>query len=386
MKDNQILSSTNNLNYQLCKRGLNMDNHEIKILIDKYLKLEEQHRNQLLLILVANVEGENSEYDDYKNTSVLSEYYTLEEFETLSTTYKKMGYEVLNYFSERDFMRDIIDNQIQINDKKLLVINSAQTGTYIGRKSLIPAFCDYSKIMHTGSNPYVVSLCRDKFHTNSILNNYFQNSLPTYVYAQNQKWIGGKRPIIGEKVIAKLNGESASIGLTESNVFVYSPKSDSYLYQLTNQYRQPVIVQPFIDGYEIELPIIIGKWKFALLAAGIKMNDSKLLGGKFLDYNTRFNHTYDFYNYDSFNKILSESIKRDAIKVAEILNIENFGRIDFRIDPKGNYYISDIATNPHITKDSSFSYIFNELGYSYSELLSAMIGVTLSKYLPLNRF
>ena len=188
----------------------------------------------------------------------------------------------------------------------------------------------------------------------------YQNSLPTYVYAQNQKWIGGKRPIIGEKVIAKLNGESASIGLTESNVFVYSPKSDSYLYQLTNQYRQPVIVQPFIDGYEIELPIIIGKWKFALLAAGIKMNDSKLLGGKFLDYNTRFNHTYDFYNYDSFNKILSESIKRDAIKVAEILNIENFGRIDFRIDPKGNYYISDIATNPHITKDSSFSYIFND--------------------------
>ena len=72
--------------------------------------------------------------------------------------------------------------------------------------------------------------------------------------------------------------------------------------------------------------------------------------------------------------------------MAEILNIENFGRIDFRIDPKGNYYISDIATNPHITKDSSFSYIFNELGYSYSELLSAMIGVTLSKYLPLNRF
>ena len=71
-----------------------MNNHEIKILIDKYLKLEEQHRNQLLLILVANVEGENSEYDDYKNTSVLSEYYTLEEFETLSTTYKKMGYEV----------------------------------------------------------------------------------------------------------------------------------------------------------------------------------------------------------------------------------------------------------------------------------------------------
>ena len=50
-----------------------MDNHEIKILIDKYLKLEEQHRNQLLLILVANVEGENSEYDDAKNEQAILE-------------------------------------------------------------------------------------------------------------------------------------------------------------------------------------------------------------------------------------------------------------------------------------------------------------------------
>lgn len=358
-----------------------MNANAINMLINDYIALEKQHRNDLLLILVANVDGLTSEYDDYQSTSVLSEYYTLEEFETFSITYKKMGYEVLNYFSEHDFMNAVINNKIDIGAKKILVINSAQTGTYIGRKSLIPAFCEHFKIMHTGSNPYVVSLCRDKFHTNSILNNYLKTILPTYVYGQNKKWLGDKHPRVGEKIIAKLNGESASIGLTQANVFSYTRKSDVYLHQLSAQYQQPIIVQPFIDGYEIELPIIMGKQKLALLAAGIEMNNSKLLGDKFLDYNARYNHTYEFYNYDLFNKNLIEKIKKDAIKAAEILNIENFGRIDFRIDSKGNYYISDIATNPHITKDSSFSYIFNELGYSYQELLSAMIGVTLSKYL-----
>ena len=65
-------------------------------------------------------------------------------------------------------MDAIINQKIKTN-KKLLVINSAQTGIYIGRKSLIPAFCDHYKIMHTGSNPYVVSLCRDKLRPFQVL-------------------------------------------------------------------------------------------------------------------------------------------------------------------------------------------------------------------------
>lgn len=109
------------------------------------------------------------------------------------------------------------------------MINSAQTGTYIGRKSLIPAFCEHFKIMYTGSNPYVVSLCRDKFHSNAILNNYLQNPMPTYIYSYAYGWIDNKSPQEWEKIIVKLNGESASIGLTKENVFIYYSDADIWL-------------------------------------------------------------------------------------------------------------------------------------------------------------
>lgn len=358
-----------------------MQKEIIKRQIDNYIELAEQYNSSLTLILVANVEGKTTIYDDYQNTSVLSEYFTLEEFENISKAYKKFGYEVLSYFSEDAFMSAILNQKIRINNKKILVINSAQTGTYIGRKSLIPAFCEHFKLMHTGSNPYVVSLCRDKFHSNIIINECIDTHMDTYLFSATDGWLGNKMPPIGTKLIAKLNGESASIGLSQNNTFVYSENTEKYLHQLSVQYMQPIVVQPFISGYELELPIIIGAEILPLVAAGIKIDGTEILGEKFLDYNARMYHTYDFYDFDIFSPNLSIKVKRNAKKAAKILGIEGFGRIDFRITASGECYVSDIATNPHITNDSSFAFVFQELGYSYLEMLATQIGITLSKYL-----
>lgn len=358
-----------------------MQEKNIKNQIEKYMKIEKKYRSDILLILIANVEGETLNYEDYEKTSVLSEYYTLEEYETISTTYKKLGYEVLSYFDESAFMAAVINGTIHLNQKKLLVINSAQSGTHIGRKSLIPAFCEYFKIMYAGSNPYVVSLCRDKFHTNALLNGYVDNILNTYLYSPFDGWIGGKTPQIGKKVIAKLNGESASIGLEENNVFIYNQDAETILKRLSLLYHQPIIVQPFISGYEIELPIIIGKDRLPIISSGIKIGDNEMLGEEFLDYNARFNHTYTYYNFDLFNCSISNKAKAIAVMASELLGIKGFGRIDFRATSSGDCYISDIATNPHITKDSAYAFVFQELGFTYSEMMSTMIGVCLSKYL-----
>ena len=349
--------------------------------IENYMKIEKKYRSDLLLVLIANVEGETLNYEDYEKNSVLSEYYTLEEYETISTTCKKLGYEVLGYFNESAFMTAIVNEKIHLNQKKILVINSAQTGTHIGRKSLIPAFCEYFKIMYAGSNPYVVSLCRDKFHSNILLNGYVDNILNTYLYSPFDGWIGGKSPQIGKRVIAKLNAESASIGLEENNVFVYNQDADSILKRLSLLYNQSIIIQPFISGYEIELPIIIGKDKLPTISAGIKIGQNEMLGDKILDYNARFNHTYTYYNFDVFNCSISNKAKAIAVMASELLGIKGFGRIDFRVTSSGDCYISDIATNPHITKDSAYAFVFQQLGFTYSEMMSTMIGVCLSKYL-----
>ena len=63
-------------------------NQNICEIIDVYRNLERNYKNEILIVLVANVEGKTNDYDDYESTSVLSEYYTLDEFENISITYK----------------------------------------------------------------------------------------------------------------------------------------------------------------------------------------------------------------------------------------------------------------------------------------------------------
>ncbi len=122
-------------NFILQKDESNMNINDIKKYIKDFQNIEENQRSKLLIVLVAKVDGETQNYDDYQNTSVLSEYYTLDEYENLSVSLKKLGYEVISYFNETDFIDAIINNKINRLRKKILVINSAQIGTYIGRKS-----------------------------------------------------------------------------------------------------------------------------------------------------------------------------------------------------------------------------------------------------------
>ena len=122
-------------NFILQKDESNMNINDIKKYIKDFQNIEENQRSKLLIVLVAKVDGETQNYDDYQNTSVLSEYYTLDAYENLSVSLKKLGYEVISYFNETDFIDAIINNKINRLRKKILVINSAQIGTYIGRKS-----------------------------------------------------------------------------------------------------------------------------------------------------------------------------------------------------------------------------------------------------------
>lgn len=78
-------------NFILQKDESNMNINDIKKYIKDFQNIEENQRSKLLIVLVAKVDGETQNYDDYQNTSVLSEYYTLDEYENLSVSLKKLG-------------------------------------------------------------------------------------------------------------------------------------------------------------------------------------------------------------------------------------------------------------------------------------------------------
>ena len=348
--------------------------------IAKYVAYARERKEKLLIVLVMNVKNITKSFRDYTGTSVISEYYSYDQYEEIITAIHSLGYQVKCYFDENDFISDFELGVIRNNyPKKMLVINSAQKGIGPGRKSLIPAFCQLHNILCASSNPYTVSFARNKFHWYCFLKELSFPVCPSWLYNKREGWLGQNHPPLGETVILKLNSESSSIGLTKDNIIKYDYTKDAMIADICKKFNQDVIVEKFINGFETEVPVLISAENCcSLFPAGISISNKKCIGNEILDYDVRGNHKFEHYNFHETDSGLATQLEITTEKVALSMGIKNMGRIDYRIDTNGNYYITDIATNPHITKSMTFYYEFKKFGLDYPAVLETLIGLALS--------
>lgn len=350
--------------------------------LKKLYELGKKNIADTIITIVCNVDGLTSEFENYSHDSVESEFMTVEQFDLILTSFRSLGFETNAYFDEDIFIKEYLSGEFYtFPGKKNYIINSAQKGVAIGRKSLIPAFCDLHHLCHNNSDAYTVSLSRNKFHLYCLLTQLGFPRPESWIYDFSKGgWLNNEKPERGRKLIAKLNYETSSIGLGRNNIFIMGDDSSEYLELLSKSYKQEVIVQDFIEGYEVEVPVILSKEKFAIDAMCIVRNQTPWIGDQILDYDIRKYHEYEYVSFDTINYEVSNKIKRTAEKIAILLNISGLGRIDFRVDKNSNIFITDIATNPGISKYTATYNAFQQLGFSYEEMLCAFVGMMHEKY------
>jgi len=346
------------------------------------LNLGEKNIQKLIVTIVCNVDGLTNNFVNYTKDSVESEFLTVEQYELILSSLRNRGFETNSYFDEDKFMTDYLTNKFYVQKgKQNLIMNSAQKGIAVGRKSLIPAFCDLYGIWHNNSDAYTVSLCRNKFHLYCILSQLGFPRPKSWLYNfKNGGWLNGKSPEHGREIIAKLNYETSSIGLSEKNILIMSKDAEEYIKYLSINYNQAIIVQDFICGYEVEVPVILSKNNFVLDAMCVVHNKKPYIGNVILDYDIRKYHDYEYSSFDSIDILKCKELKDTALKIATFLNISGLGRIDFRLDNDKNIYITDIATNPGISKYTATYNAIKQFGYSYEDMLCFLIGMTIDKY------
>jgi D-alanine-D-alanine ligase len=347
----------------------------------KYLYESAHTRNEKVLItVICNVAELTNNFENYSHDSVESEFWTAEQYERILNGFRSEGFEANAYVDEEEFLKDVLAGTFyQIPNKTNVIFNSAQKGTAIGRKSLIPSFCDLLSLMHNNSNPYIVSLCRNKYHSGCLLEHWKLPSPSSWLYHHKVGWLLKQRPEQGTKVIMKLNYETSSIGLSDSNIFQYMDSSDAQIHMFSKTYNQEIIVQQFITGYEVEVPVIISSSSVSLDPMNINIDDAPL-DDRILDYHLRKVQTYQYTHFSAINRTVDKEIRTTAVNAAQALGINGLGRIDFRVQKDGRFYITDVATNPGIGSNTATFHALRHYGYTYEQMLTILVGVVLDKY------
>ncbi len=244
----------------------------------------------------------------------------------------------------------------------IVVLNLTRRGSYRNKKSTVTSICDLKQIPYIGSSTLSMNLCRNKYYLYPLLKQVDIKYPITINKTEN-----GLENLINKFCIIKNNDSAGSLGLDNNSIKLLSK-------EVLNKISKNQVIQEYIEGYELEVPFFIKDSKVEILGVYMLiLNNNKYYSinsdTKLLDY-----HNSDIFNYQLKEIKLSRTTFSNLEKIINtaisLLEIENYGRIDFRtsdLEDIEKYYIFDIATSPFFTKNSSLflsmkgKNIFNEL-------------------------
>lgn len=264
------------------------------------------------------------------------------------------------------------DNLHKLIDQKPDVVYLALHGKG-GEDGSIQGALELAGIKYTGPRIAASAICIDKVLTKAILK---ANNIPTPNFdvffcdeiCESEDKVLKITKKYGFPVVIKAPDQGSSIG-------VYIVKNQEELRDALNEvkrYSKKVLVEEFISGKEVTLPIL-GNDKICILP------EIEIVS------------TNEFYNFESkYTKGLSqhiiparissedrEKLKSIGEKTYQVLGCKGISRIDFLIHPEKGPMVLEVNTAPGMTGTSLFPDSASRYGMSFSELVNKIIELAL---------
>lgn len=344
----------------------------LKGITDSFL----EDKNSYSVWIVANVADTVQDEESFIKHSDFSEFFTKAEFASIVNGISQTFGYIRIFYSELEFIRYVLGIVDHLDKEHIIVYNFTRDGIREGKKSLIPAFCDLVGLNYTSSNPFVISLLRNKFVYTKYLEAMRIPVPATSICHFGEPFCSAMfdkaKPVIAKNLL-----ESASIGLSEANIIYNWPHKNisEILDRLCNAMgAKQLLVQQYVDGIECEVFVVrYLENYYAFTPVAIVIDGSNILTSDISNF-----YKYSFSSLaDLGDKKLCENIMRTTERAAKLLNIKNYARFDYRIDKTNSFKLIDIAGSPYLTRHSSVTYLFeNIINLHYSDIFSLIAALT----------
>ncbi len=227
-----------------------------------------------------------------------------------------------------------------------------------GENGVIQRYLEKIDVNFTGSKSISSALCMDK-NLSKVQVRKIGISTPDWFVIQSLS--DYNEDIICPPFIVKPIDQGSTLGLFLVNENSQIKKSIISSLSFSNK----VIIESFIDGKEITVPIIGNR---ALPVVEISPKSG------FYDYDSKYiKGLTDYFSPAKIATKLADELKEQALIIHNALGCRHYSRVDFRLDSKNNPWFLEINTLPGMTETSLVPISASSDNINFDDLINEII-------------
>jgi len=273
-------------------------------------------------------------------------------------------------------INNIVENMIQLKQFEPGVIFNLCEG-YRGKayyESHITGLWEIMGIPYTGNKPLTLGISLDKALTKKL---FESKKIPTPIFQVFKKT--PEKTYLKFPLIVKPCGEDASLGITQDSIVQNFEQMRKIVELLLEKYKQPVLVEQYIEGREFNISILGNNPPKVLAISEI---DFSLVGERYYpitSYEAKWLKDHPLYNNTpaicpaKISSELTDKLSDTALRVYSLLGGRDYGRVDMRVTASDSIYVLEFNPNPDISPDAGFARAINNVNMSYTQFVDFLL-------------
>ncbi len=245
------------------------------------------------------------------------------------------------------------------------------------RESQVPVILDLAGIPYTGSDGLTLGITLDKVVAKKC---FIADGVPTPRYfvarsAENLEQLN----TIGYPLIVKTIWEGTSKGLTDQSRVEDLAGLKRQVAMIVEKYNQPALVEEFIKGTEFTVAVIGNEKPEAMPVVQVSINGNINLGDAFYTFKRTQTEEVRYVCPAKIAPELSKKIQDIAVAAYQSAGCRDYGRVDFRVDEKGNPYVLEINPLPSLDRSDVFNLFPKVIGTTFEEIIEKILNLAFKR-------
>jgi D-alanine-D-alanine ligase len=261
-------------------------------------------------------------------------------------------------------------------------------------EALMPLLLDFEGLVYTGSapQPLLQALHKDKAKQQLLAAGV---STPRAVTIADLDHLelpetASRLSALGFPLIVKPTREDASVGIASASVVRTPQQLSQRVRHVLTTYRQPTLVEQFIEGREINVSILdrpqaAGTQPEVLPLHEIDFGEMPAdrphivsFEGKWVEDSAEFRGTRPV--PCELSPELRERVASTALQAFQALDLRDYGRVDLRLDAGGQPWVIDVNPNCDLSGDGGgFARAARAAGLSYADLVLRLLALAMNR-------